>query len=252
MDFSNKFVLVTGGSRGIGQAIVEAFASYGACVAIHYHTNREEAEKTLNNLMGGPHFIVQADVSDPDQSRHLIDVVTRKFGKLDIVVNNAGLFESHPLEESSYEEWKDSWMKTLNLNLLAPANVTYCAARFMMENGGGRIVNISSRGAFRGEPEAPAYAASKAGLNAMTQSLARALVKYKIFLGVVAPGFVETDMTADVLAGPEGDEIRKQSPFHRVARPEEVARAVLFLASEGTEFMTGDILDVNGASYFRT
>jgi NAD(P)-dependent dehydrogenase (short-subunit alcohol dehydrogenase family) len=128
----------------------------------------------------------------------------------------------------------------------------YCAAQHMIGQGNGRIVNISSRGAFRGEPDAPAYGASKAGLNSMSQSLAKYLAPYNIFVGVVAPGFVETDMAQETLAGPEGDDIRNQSPFKRVAKPEEVAYATLFLASEGAEFMTGAIIDVNGASYLRT
>ena len=122
----------------------------------------------------------------------------------------------------------------------------------MVERGGGRIVNVSSRGAFRGEPNAPAYGASKAGLNAMSQSLAQKLAPHGIFVCVVAPGFVETDMASSSLSGPDGDAIRSQSPLNRVATAEEVARAILFLASEGTEFMTGCILDVNGASYLRS
>jgi len=121
-----------------------------------------------------------------------------------------------------------------------------------MEHGGGRIVNVSSRGAFRGEPEGPAYGASKAGLNAMSQSLAQRLATHNIFVGVVAPGFVETEMGARVLDGPLGDSVRAQSPLNRVARPEEVAYAVLFLASSGSEFSTGTIIDVNGASYLRS
>ena len=122
----------------------------------------------------------------------------------------------------------------------------------MMDHGGRRIVNVSSRGAFRGEPEAPAYGASKAGLNAMSQSMAKALAPHNIFVYGVAPGFVETEMAEFVLSGPEGDAVRRESPLGRVARPDEVARAVLFLASEGTDFMTGCILDVNGASYLRS
>ena len=135
---------------------------------------------------------------------------------------------------------------------MGPANICYFAARHMMESGGGRIVNISSRGAFRGEPDAPAYGASKAGVNALSQSLAVALAPHNIFIGVVAPGFVETDMVTDMLASPDGDAIRAQSPLGRVARPEEVANAVLFLASTGAEFTTGTIIDVNGASYLRS
>jgi len=122
----------------------------------------------------------------------------------------------------------------------------------MMEAGGGRIVNVSSRGAFRGEPESPAYGASKAGLNALSQSLAQKLAPHNIFVGVVAPGFVETDMAAAHLEGERGQAIRAQSPLNRVAKPEEVAHVVLFLASEGAEFTTGTIIDVNGASYLRS
>jgi NAD(P)-dependent dehydrogenase (short-subunit alcohol dehydrogenase family) len=117
---------------------------------------------------------------------------------------------------------------------------------------GGRIVNVSSRGAFRGEPDHPAYGASKAGLNAMGQSLAQALAPHGISVATVAPGFVETDMAAEFLDGPRGDAIRAQSPWGRVARPEEVAAAVLFLASPEAEFVSGAILDLNGASYLRT
>ena len=171
---------------------------------------------------------------------------------LDIVVNNAGIFEEHRPDSVGFEEWQSAWQKTIDVNLIGPANICYFAAQHMMTSGGGRIVNVSSRGAFRGEPTSPAYAASKAGVNALSQSLAIALVPHGIFVGVVAPGFVETDMVADLLSRPEGDSIRAQSPLGRVARPEEVANAVLFLASEGAEFTTGTIIDVNGASYLRS
>ena len=135
---------------------------------------------------------------------------------------------------------------------MGPANVCFCAARHMIASGGGRIVNITSRGAFRGEPTKPAYGASKAALNSLTQSLAVALAPHNIFVGAVAPGFVNTELTADRLNGPEGEEIRAQSPFDRVAEPREVAHAVLFLASTGAEFCSGTIIDVNGASYLRS
>ena len=169
-----------------------------------------------------------------------------------MLVNNAGIFEAHPLPEVDYEGWQDAWSRTLATNLLGPANLCYCAARIMMERGGGRVVNVSSRGAFRGEPETPAYGASKAGLNAMSQSMAQALAPHGVLFYVVAPGFVETDMANTLLRGPAGDGIRSQSPLGRVATPEEVARAVVFLASEAPDFMTGAIVDVNGASYLRS
>jgi len=122
----------------------------------------------------------------------------------------------------------------------------------MIVGGGGRIINVSSRGAFRGEPRHPAYGASKAGLNALGQSLARDLAPYGIAVAGVAPGYVETDMAADYLAGPGGDAIRAQSPFGRVAQPAEIAAAVVYLASAEAEWASGAILDLNGASYLRT
>jgi 3-oxoacyl-[acyl-carrier protein] reductase len=122
----------------------------------------------------------------------------------------------------------------------------------MMERDGGRVVNVSSRGAFRGEPETPAYGASKAALNAMSQSMAQALAPYGVFFYVVAPSFVETDMANSLPSSPMGDAIRSQSPLGRVATPQEIARTVAFLASDAPDFMTGAIVDVNGASYLRS
>jgi NAD(P)-dependent dehydrogenase (short-subunit alcohol dehydrogenase family) len=252
LDFSGKTALVTGGSRGIGKAVAEALAGKGARVAINYLTNKEAAVATLAGMEGGPHVAIQADVSDPESVERLFDEAVAALGTIDIVVNNAGIFRYHRIDEVEFDEWLQSWKEVLDTNLLGPANVCFHAARHMIENGGGRIVNVSSRGAFRGEPEGPAYGASKAGLNAMSQSLALRLAPHNIFVGVVAPGFVETDLGARVLDGPLGDSVRAQSPLNRVARPEEVAYAVLFLASRGSEFSTGTIIDVNGASYLRS
>jgi NAD(P)-dependent dehydrogenase (short-subunit alcohol dehydrogenase family) len=197
-------------------------------------------------------MLLQGDVSDPRSVQGMMETVFDDAGRIDILVNNAGIYEDHPIAGVTYDKWRGAWERTLATNLLGPANLSFCAAHKMMEHGGGRIVNVSSRGAFRGEPNGPAYGASKAGLNAMSQSLAQALAPHNVFVYVVAPGFVETDMAASTLAGPEGDAIRNQSPLGRVARPEEVARTVVFLASEGAEFLTGCIVDVNGASYLRT
>ena len=252
MDFSGKVALVTGASRGIGREISRALAGHGARVAIHFKGNEGAARETLRSLAGGPHAIFRADVADGASARGLVDAVVGEMGGIDVLVNNAGIFEHHPIPGTDYEAWRDVWDRTLGTNLLGPANLSYFAAGHMIERGGGRIVNVSSRGAFRGEPDAPAYGASKAGLNALSQSMAQALAPYNVFVYAVAPGFVETEMAEFVLYGPEGDAVRNQSPLGRVARPEEVARAVLFLASEGTDFMTGCILDVNGASYLRS
>lgn len=173
-------------------------------------------------------------------------------GGLDVVVNNAGVGEHHIVEEVDYNQWQAAWERILATNLLGPANLSFCAAKYMIANGGGRIVNVSSRGAFRGEPKQPAYGASKAGLNALGQSLAQALAPHGVFVFTVAPGFVQTDLAAARLAGPDGDDIRAQSPLNRVAQPEEVARTLVFLGVEAPEFLTGCIVDVNGASYLRS
>jgi 3-oxoacyl-[acyl-carrier protein] reductase len=251
-DFTEKVILVTGASSGIGRAIALMFAAAGGTVAVHYNHNRGGAEATLRDLSGAGHILVQADITDPAQVAHMVDeVVERKF-RLDVLVNNAGIFPNHPIAEIDYEQWQAAWRRTIDTNLIGPANVTFCAAEKMRQLGGGRIVNISSRGAFRGEPTAPAYGASKAGLNAMGQSLAKALAPHNIFVHTVAPGFVDTERVQPTLSGPRGEAIRNQSPLGRVAEPEEVARTVLFLAADETKFLTGCIVDVNGASYLRT
>jgi NAD(P)-dependent dehydrogenase (short-subunit alcohol dehydrogenase family) len=252
MDFAGKHALVTGGTRGIGRAVTEGFARRGARVAMSYKSDKATARAALDTLPGGPHLLLQADIGQRPAARSLVERAVGEFGRLDIVVNNAGVAPYHRLDQIEFEEWESAWEETLAVNLVGPANVCYFAARHMIERGGGRIVNVSSRGAFRGEPEMPAYAASKAGLNAMSQSLAQKLAPYDIFVAVVAPGFVETDLAAPFLTGPHGDEIRRQSPLGRVARPDEVAAAVLFLCADGSEFVTGAIIDVNGASYLRS
>jgi NAD(P)-dependent dehydrogenase (short-subunit alcohol dehydrogenase family) len=169
-------------------------------------------------------------------------------------VNNAASYgrNGHPIAEVSYEDWQQVWQETIGLNLIGAANVSWCAVRHMVAAGGGTIVNVSSRGAFRGEPAQPAYGASKAGLNALGQSLAVALAPHNIVVSAVAPGFVRTDMAASHLDGPTGDAIRAQSPFGRVAEPEEIAAAVVYLASPEARWASGAILDLNGASYLRT
>jgi 3-oxoacyl-[acyl-carrier protein] reductase len=252
MNFTNQVVLVTGASRGIGRAIACQFAEQGARVAVHFNSNSRAAEETLVSLPGEGHITVQADMTDPAAVKNMVDTVIAHMGGLHVLVNNAGVYEDHPVASVSYQDWNTSWLYTLQANLIGAANAAYCAARHMMQQGGGRIVNVSSRGAFRGEPDAPAYGASKAGMNAMSQSLAKALGPHGIYVTTVAPGWVETDMATDYLNGPNGEAIRSQSPLNRVATPDEIAYTVLFLASPGAEFLTGAIVDVNGASYLRT
>jgi NAD(P)-dependent dehydrogenase (short-subunit alcohol dehydrogenase family) len=227
-----------------------AFAAEGDRVAIHHRASTELAERLRAELPGEGHATVQADLADPAEVRRMVDEAAKALGGIDVLVNNAGVFFHHPITEVSYEEWQAAWRETLDVNLVGAANVTWCAVRHMTR--GGRIVNVSSRGAFRGEPDGPAYGASKAGLNALGQSLAIALAPHGITVGTVAPGFVETDMTNEHLKAPRGDEIRAQSPFGRVAMPEEIAAAALYLASPAAEWASGTIIDLNGASYLRS
>lgn len=252
MDFTNKIVFITGGSRGIGRTCAQLFAEHGATVVVHYNSNANAAQETLDSLAGSGHTMIQADVSNPVSVEDAIDRCVATLGGIDILVNNAGIYEEHPILEVNYDEWQAQWTRIINTNLIGAANMAYCAAQFMKKRGGGRIVNVSSRGAFRGEPTAPAYGASKAGMNAMGQSLALALAPHNIFVATVAPGWVETDMASEELKSPRGESIKNQSPLGRIAKPEEVAYTVLFLAAEQTAFLTGAIVDVNGASYLRT
>ncbi|MBZ0281337.1 MAG: SDR family oxidoreductase [Anaerolineae bacterium] len=251
MNFTNQVVLITGASRGIGRACARQFAEHGARVAVHYNSNAAAAAETLASLPGQGHITVQADIADPSAVKRMVDTVIEQMGGLHVLVNNAGVYEKNAIGEISYEDWQAIWKRTLETNLMGAANAAFCAAQHMMKHGGGRIVNVSSRGAFRGEPEAPDYGASKAGMNAMGQSLAKALGSHKIYVTTVAPGWVETDMATDHLAV-RRDEIYAQSPLNRIATPDEVAYTVLFLASPGAEFLTGAVVDVNGASYLRT
>jgi 3-oxoacyl-[acyl-carrier protein] reductase len=249
---SSRAVLVTGGSRGIGRAIARAFADRGDRVAVHWGTSRERAEAVLAELPGSGHALVQADMADAASVGAMVDSAADALGGLDVLVNNAGVFVASPPLSSSYEEWQAVWSQTLAVNLLGAAHATFRAVPHLQAAGGGAVVNVSSRGAFRGEPQNPAYGASKAGMNAFAQSMALALAPVGISVTCVAPGFVQTEMAREVLDGPGGDAVRAQSPYGRVARPEEVASAVVWLASPEARFSTGTIVDVNGASYLRS
>jgi 3-oxoacyl-[acyl-carrier protein] reductase len=252
MRFKEQNVLVTGASRGIGRAIAVAFAGEGAKVAVHYRGNRQAAEQTLGLLPGEGHVTIAADVADPEACERLVAETVDRLGGLDVLVNNAGIYITRPVLEQDYAEWQRAWRDQIAADLTGPANLCFLAAQHMKNHGGGHIVNISSRGAFRGEPESPGYGAAKAGLNAMSQSLAVALAPHNIYVGVVAPGFVATDMAGPYLEGPRGKDIIAQSPLNRVAGEDEIARAVLFLADPDMPSATGAIIDVNGASYLRS
>jgi NAD(P)-dependent dehydrogenase (short-subunit alcohol dehydrogenase family) len=247
----SRAVLVTGASRGIGAAVAHAFAAAGDRVAVHYGANAERAEEVAASLAGAGHMVVGADLADPDAVRQMVDLAAERLGGIDVLVNNAGVYEAHPITETTYDEWQQHWQRTLAVNLVGAANVTWCVVQHMIRGEAGKIVNVSSRGAFRGEPAHPAYGASKAAIIAFGQSLARALGPHGIAVTAVAPGFVDTDMAAHDLAGEGGAKRRAESPLGRIATPEEIAAAVVFLASPDATIASGSVLDLNGASYLR-
>ena len=218
-------------------------------MAVHYGASRERAEALLAELPGEGHVLAGADLADAAAVRAMVDGAAQALGSIDVLVNNAGIVAPHAIDEVSYEDWQRAWSEVLAVNLVGPANVCWCAARHM--GRGGRIVNVSSRGAFRGEPSMPAYGASKAGIISLGQSLARALGPRGIAVTSVAPGFTDTDMAAEALAGDERARREAESPLGRVATPEDVAAAIVFLASPEAELASGSVLDVNGASYLR-
>ena len=241
-------MLVTGASGGIGSAVCAALAARGVSVALHYRSDRAAAEQTRQSLPGEGHFVLQADLDDAGAVERLWQEAAAR-QRIDVLVNNAGIFPAHPPLTTDYALWTKAWQRTLATNLLGAALLSYCAARTMAGQGGGRIVNVSSRAAFRGEPTAPAYAASKAGLNAFSQSLAKALAAKGVYVFVVAPGWVATERVASSVREAA---VLADQPLGRVATPAEVAQVVSYCALEAPASMTGAIVDVNGASYLRT
>ena len=246
-----QVVLITGASGGIGSATAAQFADAGAKVILHYNRQKEKAKNLCKKLNGTGHIIISGDLTNPNDIDNIVEQAFSTFGRIDVLVNNAGVYTEHPIDKIDFTEWQSAWNKSINTNLIGAANLTFLVAKEMIKQGCGKIINISSRGAFRGEPTAPAYGASKAGLNSMSQSLAIALAPHNIFVYTIAPGFVETAMARPHLTGERKKEILNQSPIGRVAKPKEIAKTAVFLASEGTDFLTGCIIDVNGASYLR-
>lgn len=223
---------------------------------VHYGRDRAAAEETLASLEGSGHALVGGDLGDPAEARRVVDEAIAALGSLDILVNNAAVAPSvaneHRVDSASYAQWQAAWTAMVSVNLLGASNVTMLVAQHMIERGaGGAIVNVGSRGAFRGEADHPAYAATKAGLQAFGQSMALVLAPHGISVTSVAPGMVSTDRQSAKLEGEQGDSLRGQSPFGRVGAPEEVADAVAYLTSASAVWASGTVLDLNGASYFR-
>jgi NAD(P)-dependent dehydrogenase (short-subunit alcohol dehydrogenase family) len=250
IDLSGRVALVTGASRGIGRALAEGLAQAGATVAVHYHHNREAAEALAARLGRGARAF-GADLADVAACHRLFEDVLTAYGRLDVLVNNAGVAIGAELD-APVEVWQDAWQRTMAVNLRAPELLCRLAIRQFLKQGGGRIINIASRAAFRGDtPEYMAYAASKGGLVALTRSIARSpkLGRAGIRAFVVAPGFTRTDMAQDFI-GRYGPEIALGDiALERLTEPEDLAPIVVLLASGLADHATGCTIDVNAGSY---
>jgi 3-oxoacyl-[acyl-carrier protein] reductase len=248
IDLGNTGVLVTGASRGIGAAVARAMGEAGARVAIHYREQRQQAA-ALAERIGGAAEIFQADLASVADCVALWQGVVARFGRVHTLINNAGIARSSPLEGET-EDWSRSWDATMAVNLRAPALLCKLAIGHFAAAGGGRIINISSRAAFRGDqPPYLAYAASKGGLVALTRSIARGFGKAGITAFNVAPGFTRTEMAQDFIATYGEDYATSDIALPRLTEPADIAPIVVFLASGLADHATGCTIDVNAGSY---
>jgi len=241
-----KVSFVTGGSRGIGRAICLALAEAGSDIALNYSTNRKHAEEVaaLIHKMGRKAICYQADVSNREQDDEMVAKVFKDFGQVNIVVNNAGITR----DKSFVKMDRQMWDEVLSVNLTGPAMIIHRTIKQMAEAGWGRVINITSIVGQMGNFGQANYAAAKGGLISLTKTLAREFAKKGVTVNAVAPGFIETDMTAEVPAA-SLDVVRQMTPMGRLGKPEEVAAAVTFLASPQASFITGEIIGVNGGMY---
>lgn len=247
LGLSDRVALVTGGSRGIGKAVVTLFASFGAHVAVNYLRDKDAANETceLARAHGVRAIALQADVARIDEAEKLVKQTVEHFGRIDFLVCNAGIWEGGPVEAISEELWD----KTLNINLKGTWSVCRAAVPLMKQQRFGRIVIVSSTAGQRGEANVSNYAASKGGQIAFTKSLAPELGSFGVNVNCVAPGWVATDMTAHELAEEAvRDSIARTIPLGRAATPEEIAGPIVFLCSAWANHITGEVLNVNGGS----
>lgn len=246
IDLKNKIILVTGASRGIGRGIAEALGKSGATVAVHYNQNKKAAE-AVAELAGNGSKTFRADIEKSAECTHLFQDVISTFGHLDVLINNAGIFEMSPIES---EDWEKDWDKTININLKATALLSRLAILHFQKRGGGKIINISSRAAFRGDnPENLAYAASKAGMVALTKSIARGFGKENITSFLIAPGWVKTDMNKETIELLGEEAITKDLALNKLTEPKDLAPMVVLLASGLADHATGTTIDINAGSY---
>jgi 3-oxoacyl-[acyl-carrier protein] reductase len=249
LDLTGKTVLITGASRGIGAETARRMAEAGARVVINYHSSDTAAEEVVREI-GERAIAIRADVTDPAALKSMIDDVVARFGAIDVLVNNAAVFEYNPFDGDDFDAWQRGWHRTFELNVFAAANASWLAMRAMRRRGRGKIINVSSRAAWRGETEFADYGASKAALVNLTRSIARACAKDNIVASCVAPGFIETEMAKPELEA-HREEIINQIPLRRVGSVGDVAGVILFLASPMGDYLNGVTIDINGGSWFQ-
>ncbi len=249
IDLAGKRALVTGASRGIGRAIAEALIGSGARVAVHYHRQHGAAEAVARGGAGS--CTIAADLSDAGACGTLVERAVAALGGLDVLVNNAGIALASPIDDAA-EAWTRAWDETMAVNLTASAILARDAIRHFRGHGGGRIVFIASRAAFRGDaPEYLAYAASKGGMVTLSRSIARGFGKEGVASFVVAPGFTRTEM-AEAFIETYGEAFAmKDIALDRMTEPRDIAPLVVFLASGLADHCTGTSIDVNAGSYVR-
>jgi 3-oxoacyl-[acyl-carrier protein] reductase len=240
MRLQDQVALVTGGSRGIGRAIVKAFAGEGARVAFVYKGNKEAADSLAAEL-GSSGLALQADVTRPEEAQRCVERVEKEWGRLDILVNNAGIIHDDLFVRLEPE----AWQKVLETNLGGTYNFCRALAYTLMKQRRGRIINVSSVVAERANPGQTNYAASKGAINAFTRALAVELASRNVTVNAIAPGFIETDMS-EAVRNKAGDLIKKLVPMRRLGQPEDVARVAVFLASADSAYITGQVLTVDG------
>lgn len=243
IDLSEKSVLITGGTRGIGRSIVDAFADTGARIAFTFRSSTEEADALVDELneAGVDAMALQGDVADTSVAAEHVDAVTDAWGSLDVLVNNAGVTRDNLMLRMKEEDWDT----VLDVNLKGVFNYAKAAYRPMMRQRGGVIINLSSVVGVMGNPGQTNYAASKAGIIGFSKSLAKELASRGVRVNVVAPGYVETEMT-DALSDDAREAMLGAVPLGRPATPEDVAQSVLFLASPAAAYVTGHVLHVDG------
>lgn len=243
MRFTSKVVLITGASRGIGKATALLFAKDGAKVVVNYHTSEREAKKVTNEIekIGGMATAIKCDVSDENQVKQMIDKIAETYGQVDILVNNAAVV----YDASIFERGVDQWKRTLDVNLLGSFLCSRYVSKLMLKNKHGKIINVSSTsGIYNYNPDSIDYDVSKAGVIALTKNLAKALAP-TIQVNAVAPGWVDTEMNKD-LSKAFVDTETEGIYLKRFSQPEEIARVILFLASEDASYMTGSVIVVDG------